>query len=48
MHRLPANRGEETTGEVLDGPQSIVVVQARNRLVVQNGIMVALLDGSIH
>jgi ornithine carbamoyltransferase len=47
MHRLPANRGEEITGEVLDGPQSIVVEQARNRLVVQNGVMVALLDGSI-
>lgn len=47
MHRLPANRGEEITGEVLDGSNSIVVEQARNRLTVQNGIMAALLDGSI-
>lgn len=47
MHRLPANRGEEITGEVLDGPQSIVVAQARSRLVVQKGIMVGLLDGLI-
>jgi len=43
MHRLPANRGEEITGEILDGPQSIIVPQARNRLFVQNGIMAALL-----
>lgn len=47
MHRLPANRGEEITGEVLDGSNSIAVEQARNRLAVQNGIMAALLDGSI-
>jgi ornithine carbamoyltransferase len=47
MHRLPANRGEEITGEVLDGPQSIAVEQARNRLTVQNGIMAALLEGAV-
>ncbi len=47
MHRLPANRGEEITGEVLDGSNSIALEQARNRLTVQNGIMAALLGGSI-
>ncbi len=43
MHRLPANRGEEITGEMLDGPQSVIVQQARNRLDVQKGIMTFLL-----
>ena len=43
MHRLPANRGEEITREVLDGKQSIVLRQAENRLHVQKGIMTYLL-----
>jgi ornithine carbamoyltransferase len=43
MHRLPANRGEEITRDVLDGKHSIVLKQAENRLHVQKGIMVFLL-----
>jgi ornithine carbamoyltransferase len=43
MHRLPANRGEEITGEVLDGKQSVVLKQAANRLHVQKAVMVSLL-----
>ena len=39
MHRLPANRGEEITRDVLDGKQSIVLRQAENRLHVQKGII---------
>jgi ornithine carbamoyltransferase len=35
MHRLPANRGEEITSDVIDGRQSIVLRQANNRLHVQ-------------
>jgi ornithine carbamoyltransferase len=32
LHCLPAHRGEEITGDVLDGPRSLAWVQAENRL----------------
>jgi ornithine carbamoyltransferase len=46
MHCLPAHRGHEVTDEVIDGPQSIVVQQAANRMHVQKGILAWLLGSS--
>lgn len=43
MHCLPARRGEEVTDDVMDGPQSVVVEQAANRLHVQKGILAWIL-----
>lgn len=44
MHCLPAHREEEVTEDVLEGVQSIVWEQARNRLYVQEAIMGFLLS----
>ena len=44
MHCLPAYRGKEITGEVLDGPQSVVWDEAENRLHAQKALLTHLLE----
>jgi ornithine carbamoyltransferase len=45
MHCLPAHRGEEVTSDVLDGPNSRVLLQAANRVHFQMAILLWLMGG---
>jgi ornithine carbamoyltransferase len=38
MHCLPAHRGEEVAAEVIDGPASVVIAQAHNRMHAFRGL----------
>ena len=43
LHCLPAHRGEEIADDVLDGPTSVVLDQAENRIHAQKAVLVRLL-----
>lgn len=43
MHCLPADRGMEVTDEVIDGPNSVIIEEAANRLHAQKGLMALIM-----
>jgi ornithine carbamoyltransferase len=47
MHCLPVRRNVEIDDGVLDGPHSVVVDQAENRLHAQRALLLELLAGAV-
>ena len=43
MHCLPVRRGVAVTDRILDGPRSVVIPEARNRMVVQMAVLYRML-----
>ncbi len=44
LHCLPARRGEEVSSNIIDGPRSLVIPQAENRLHAQKGLVAWLFN----
>ncbi|HLF11042.1 MAG TPA: N-acetylornithine carbamoyltransferase [Gammaproteobacteria bacterium] len=45
MHCLPARRGVVVADQILDGPRSVVIQEARNRMIVQMAVLHRMLKG---
>jgi len=45
MHCLPVRRGVVVQDQVLDGPRSVVIQEARNRMLVQMAVLHQLMNG---
>lgn len=46
MHCLPVRRGVVVADEMLDGPRSIVIAEARNRMLAQMAVLHQMLGGN--
>ena len=45
MHCLPVRRGVVVTDDILDGPRSVVIAEARNRMLAQMAVLHQMLGG---
>lgn len=45
MHCLPVRRGVTVADSILDGPRSVVIAEARNRMLVQMAVFHEMLSG---
>jgi N-acetylornithine carbamoyltransferase len=46
MHCLPVRRGVAVTDRILDGPRSVIIAEARNRMLVQMALLHQMLSSS--